>query len=182
METGFVGEKVSDRLLNTDEEVFKENSRIYFWTNGWEWYSQNVLGTGAGVSNEARMFSSEIGIYKEAHSVFFSILIQLNVIGLILLIIALLLILKEIIKIEEKHLKFTASFLFIFFIIQASKGSSFQTRLFWHPVTLVLLIIEVGKYNSYLLKYKIRDKNIASKNEVKDLTKPAPENSGIEHF
>lgn len=145
LKSDFIGEKVSSRLATADEKVFAENSRLIFWTAGIDWFSYNIFGTGAGVKNEGRMFSQEIGEYREAHSVFFSALIQYGFIGFIVLVAGLYLIVKEIVKIRETHLRFAAACLFIFFIIQATKGSSFQTRLFWHPLTLVLLFIEVSK-------------------------------------
>src|SRR5690606_368370 len=135
--------KVSTRILDTREETFTENSRILRWDKGLEWYSDNLIGTGAGVANEANMYLKQISHYTEAHSVFVSTLIQLNIFGFGLLLVFFILLGGLILKVKTNYIKFSAIILFIFFLLQAFKGSTLQTRLFWHPITVIMLLIEI---------------------------------------
>ncbi len=140
-----VSERLSDRLLIINESAVTENSRIFLWTNGLKWYNDNPAGSGAGTYNEAQSYVQTISLYREAHSVYVSTLIQMNIIGLLLLILFLIYIGKEVFKMPKGFFKLTLSILFIFFIMQTLKGSFLQTRLFWHPITVMLLIIEMHK-------------------------------------
>lgn len=149
IESNYFSEGLLERMLIFDRENMTENSRLSLWSTGLEWYTSNVLGSGAG--NEHYIYS-QLGYDSkdEAHNTFVSTLIQTGIIGLTLLVMLLLFLGGDIIKIKNINYKFLAVSLYIFFIIQLMKGSFFQTRLFWQPLFILLLMVEIDKYSHKL--------------------------------
>lgn len=147
MENKIFTEELLDRMLIINEENISDNSRITLWSDGIKWYSKNILGSGSG--NEQFIYMSlGYGKRNEAHNTFISTLIQTNIIGLILLITMLVFLGVSVAKINKIQYKFLAVSLYIFFIIQLMKGSFLQTRLFWQPILIMLLMIEIDRFTS----------------------------------
>lgn len=141
-----VSERIATRILSINLESINENSRIAIWNLATEWYSNNVLGTGAG--NEAQVFN-KFNV-KEAHNVYISSMLQLGMIGLLILVLAMAKIFLKLINIRNPNYKFLAMTTFLFLLIQTMKGSFIQTRLFWIPIILVMTIavIDIKKYRA----------------------------------
>ncbi|MDB4713780.1 O-antigen ligase family protein [Akkermansiaceae bacterium] len=143
VDAGLTGDRSTDRLQEFSYFTFSENSRTELFFTGFEWWKENLLGSGIG--NERFAYLETGSLYLEAHNTFLSTLIQLGVPGLVLLIASFSFIFYEFLKIEEKHIKVLVFSLLLFFLIQLIKGSFLQTRLFWQPVMLIILMIESSK-------------------------------------
>lgn len=144
IDESYFSESLWERMLIFDKTQVTENSRLNLWRDGIDWYSMNILGSGAG--NEHFVYNTlGYGGKDEAHNTFISMLIQANMVGFALLVMALIWLGLDVLKIKNIQYKFLATTMFLFLAIQLFKGSFFQTRLFWQPVFFLLLMVELDR-------------------------------------
>lgn len=150
---GFIEGRLFERiyLITEDTGVISSNSRYGFWDVALDWYMANPLGAGPGTVNELRAVT--MGSGSEAHNTFISTLIQVNLIGLLLLSCALVGIGIMAFRIQITDYRILSIALYIYMIMQFSKGSVLQTRLFWYPIVLIVVVIEAASLvrRSYIL-------------------------------
>ncbi len=144
----YLGNRMTQRILAVTPQDIKTNVRFELWQDGIDWFSSNLLGTGAGNEQEAYL-NWDI---KEAHNVFVSSLIQLGIPALLIMLIVFVTLFIRIIRIKIPYNKFTAACLYFFLLIQMMKGSFVQTRIFWIPLILIMLIIILDYKNLLFLK------------------------------
>lgn len=153
-QSGYIDGRLSDRMMDVNMQTLSTNSRWILWRKGIEFFLSNPMGAGSG--NEVFVYRNLLHSNNfEAHNVFVSALVQTGLFGFILIVCSLLSLIYYILKVERKCVKFLLLFLFTFFFLQILKGSSLQTRLFWHPIILILSIISsrIGDVNkSYCSK------------------------------
>jgi len=143
--TGYVSGRLAERILLVSGVVITENTRADLWETGINWWGENPMGSGAGNEEKAYINNSYVGGY-ESHSVFISALIQLGIPGVVLVVFSLLLTIVKGFNIKNKELLFSFFTLLTFFLIQISKGSFLQTRLFWQPLTILLILLNHQRY------------------------------------
>jgi len=129
------------RVSNIEINLFFQNDRIKLWHEGIGWYTNNLLGSGAG--NEEHVYRNLHSTNLEAHNTFVSALIQTNIFGFIMLLMVFILIFKKILLLPKGNYKFSVNIVFIFFFLQCIKGSFIQTRLFWIQLIIILGMIEM---------------------------------------
>ncbi len=133
----YLGDSLRNRIFSFGIEDVESDSRGNLWGIAYNYFSNNLLGTGAG--NEEIAYASSIS--KEAHNIFVSSLLQLGFIGFFLMIYVSISLFIAVIRIKEKAYKFTAVSLYIFLLLQMMKGSFLQNRLFWIPIVVIFAII-----------------------------------------
>jgi hypothetical protein len=146
IENNYIVGRVLERILTFDSDVFQENSRVDLWIVGLEWVTNNVFGSGAG---------NEIFVYKtldvthslEAHNVIVSAFIQFGVFGGGLFVLMLAILSMKFFKFRDRKFKLIFGAFLLFFLLQLFKGSFFQTRLFWQPITILLILINHQRYH-----------------------------------
>ena len=141
--TGFIQGRAATRLLLFGSDTFTNNSRVELFNKGFEWWTNNILGSGGG--NESYAYIQMGTKNLEAHNTFMSALIQFGIPGIILLLLVVSIIYFKIYLIKDKRQKILFFSFFIFFVMQLVKGSFIQTRLFWQPLTILLLMLESFK-------------------------------------
>ena len=141
--SGYIQGRAAMRLLSFSSDTFTNNSRVELFYKGFEWWTNNILGTGGG--NESYAYIQMGTKNLEAHNSFMSALIQFGVPGIILLLLVVFIIYFKIYLINDKRQKILFFSLFVFFVMQLVKGSFIQTRLFWQPLTILLLMLESFK-------------------------------------
>lgn len=164
--------RLANRLNTVDQDAFEDNVRLVFWSNAMKYFLTHPFGCGVGTANEGKVFLFLISSYREAHNVFVTALVQLGLFGTVILLAFFGLITKRIVLLPKGHLKFTITFLFFFFLFQTVKGSFLQTRLFWHPVTIILLGIELQS-----ISCRSRKKVLCFVPECPELVGPSTESS-----
>ncbi len=132
-----IDETLLDRFKQIRVSDIASNSRLYLWMIGLDWYSQHLLGTGAG--NEMIAYQN-ISMGREAHNIFISAIVQLGMVGIVLIILFFFSLFMKLRKITNLRLKFSAMLIYIYIILQALKGSFLQTRLLWIPLILIFSI------------------------------------------
>ena len=155
IENNYITGRLLERLITFDSEVFQQNARSDLWMVGLEWVANNVFGSGAG---------NEIFVYKtlglthnlEAHNVVVSAFIQFGVFGGVLFVLMLAVLSVKFFKFRDPKFKLIFGAFLLFFLLQLFKGSFFQTRLFWQPLTILLIILNHQRY-------RISMKSLASK-------------------
>lgn len=145
----YINERIAERILSVGLENVKENSRLSIWEEGLEWYSNNILGAGAG--NEDFVFKNN-PLVKEAHNIFISSLFQLGIPGILIVSIAIIYIFSRIKKSQNIQYKFIAYSIYFFLLIQMMKGSFLQNRIFWIPLAIVIIIIRVEREINFIHK------------------------------
>ena len=155
IENNYFSGMVLERITTFNSEVFEDNSRAQLWDVGLEWTFINVLGSGAG--NESfvyRTLDTPGGL--EAHNVFVSAFIQFGFLGVALLVFVMINLVTNIFKFRRsKYMVIYVAFL-IFFSLQMIKGSFLQTRLFWQPLAVLLILVNHQKY--YVPTTKLKNK------------------------
>ena len=148
-----LSERILSRITNINFELFYQNDRIETWLKGIKWWSMNILGSGAG---------NEIYVYKElktenleAHNTLVSSLIQLGPIGFLFIISVLFLLVLKTYSLKKSEYFSLYVALFLFLTAQMLKGSFLQTRLFWQPLTFLLIFLSL---NYHQIKNKTKKK------------------------
>lgn len=140
----FVMGQLADRIfyfVQYPQDV-RYNTRYSLWSDALEWYLDNPMGTGPGSENE--MSKALAGHDLEAHNTFVSTLLQANIVGLGLLILAIAVLGVKAIQIRIPSYRIAAILSFTYVLIQLNKGSALQTRLFWFPIVLVFILVEAS--------------------------------------
>ncbi len=155
IENNYLSGMILERITTFNSEIFEDNPRAQLWDIGLEWTFSNVLGSGAG--NESfvyRTLDTPGGL--EAHNVLVSAFIQFGFLGVALLVFVMINLITNIFKFRRsKYMVIYVAFL-IFFSMQMIKGSFLQTRLFWQPLAVLLILINHQKY--YVPTTKLKDK------------------------
>ncbi len=140
---GFVTGKLRDRLVSVfSTEAYKENSRLELWVVALKIYADNPVGTGPGNEGYAYLQSSTTeGL--EAHNVFLSVLIQYNIVGFFIFTSAVFSLLILILRIKNPSWRCIAGMFWALCMFSAMKGTTHETRLFWQPIMLTMIIIEM---------------------------------------
>lgn len=134
---------LGEHIMSVGAKDIESNSRKRLWEIAFDWFSKNILGTGAGNEYVAYTNSSS----KEAHNIFISALLQLGFVGFILILMIISRIAYLLFTIKNNLHKFTGLSLFVFLVLQMIKGSFLQNRIFWIPVTLIFSIYLLDKKN-----------------------------------
>ena len=155
MGNNYLAGRALERLITFDLNVFKENTRSALWMVGLEWVTNNVFGSGAG--NEIFVYET-LGVTDnlESHNVVVSAFIQFGVFGGVLFVLMLAVLSVKFFKFRDPKFKLIFGAFLLFFLLQLFKGSFFQTRLFWQPLTILLIILNHQRY-------RISMKSLASK-------------------
>ena len=155
MGNNYLAGRALERLITFDLNVFKENTRSALWMVGLEWVTNNVFGSGAG--NEIFVYET-LGVTDnlESHNVVVSAFIQFGVFGGVLFVFMLAVLSVKFFKFRDPKFKLIFGAFLLFFLLQLFKGSFFQTRLFWQPLTILLIILNHQRY-------RISMKSLASK-------------------
>lgn len=142
--TGMIDGRLADRVFgfveSTDEVA--SNSRYGFWASAFEWYLSNPIGAGPGTGNELN--AVPMGQGSEAHNTFVSTLIQVNGVGLVLLLFATAGLGWKAYRIRNPDFRIAAVMMWLYVFLQLNKGSALQTRLFWFPVMLCFILVEAA--------------------------------------
>jgi len=140
VDEGLVRDRLLDRLLTVGEmETYESNVRLTLWRDGIDYWLLYPFGTGVG-NEELAYTGSEAG---EAHNVFVSCLVQTGFVGLGLFAAALGLLAWRVWRIGDRSLRFGALSLLLCMLSQAVHGTIMETRLFWWPVLIMLLVVEI---------------------------------------
>ena len=138
-ERGIVKEEVSERLMSTmDNDIYTSNIRIELLRQGMIYYLNNPLGSGIGAEEVAYTKSTQ----NESHNTFLSVLIQVNIVGLLIFIGVFIVEGITILRIKDNAWRFVAVAMMIFLLIQMLKGSLLVARVFWFPLLLISIITE----------------------------------------
>jgi O-antigen ligase len=143
VQADFITGRLRERLLGVFEaDTYETNVRLNLWSEAFELYIKNPIGAGAG--NEPLMTEASRGGYgaTEAHNTYLSILLEYNVIGLGVILLAMGYLGWGIVRTEDLGLRASAAMLFTFCILSSLKGSQQDTRLFWQPVCLSIAFVE----------------------------------------
>jgi O-antigen ligase len=141
----FLDERIIERLF-FDFNDMSSNSRFELWTVGFNWYSNNLLGSGFGSESIAMD-----GLQTESHNTFISVMIQTSIIGLIFFCIGyfsfgLSIILSK--DYKSDVIRLLVLTLFIFFSIQLMKGTLHTSRMFWFVMAYMAVVLNSKKYSS----------------------------------
>lgn len=141
---GLIGGSLADRVFgfveSTDE--VSSNIRYGYWVEAFRWYLSNPIGAGPGTDNE--LGAVPMGYGNEAHNTFVSTLIQVNVVGLILLLFATVGLGWKAFRIRDPDFRLAAMMMWFYVFLQLNKSSALQTRLFWFPVILCFILVEAA--------------------------------------
>jgi hypothetical protein len=142
-----------ERLTNFNSEVFNDNARGQLWVDGIDWTFSNVLGSGAG--NEASVYrglNSQGGL--EAHNIFVSAFIQFGFLGFALILCVMIALFTKVFKFRNSNYMILYVAFLMFFSLQMLKGSFLQTRLFWQPITILLILLNHQQHYTPTIKLK----------------------------
>lgn len=146
-EQGLMSERLLKRFIGLGEvSTYAEDGRALLAGKALEYaFLDNPIGTGLG--NEGMAFSDVR--YKvvlgESHNTYLSTLVQLGVLGAVIFLAALMAIFVGIQKIGDLKERLIANSLFLYLAMSLMKASLLQTRLFWIPLTLILVYLEIGR-------------------------------------
>lgn len=146
-EQGLISEKLLKRFTGLGEvSTYAEDGRALLAAKALEYaFFENPIGTGLG--NEEQAFSDVR--YKvavgESHNTYLSTLVQLGFVGAAIFLAALMAIFVGIRKITHLKEKLIASSLLLYLAMSLMKASLLQTRLFWIPLTLILVYLEIDR-------------------------------------
>jgi O-antigen ligase len=143
---------VLERITTFNFEVFEDNARGQLWKDGIEWTFINVLGSGAG--NEKFIYRSLNSQAGEAHNIFVSAFIQFGFLGFALILCVMIALFSKIIKFRNSNYMILYVAFLMFFSLQILKGSFLQTRLFWQPITILLILLNHQKHYTPTIKLK----------------------------
>jgi len=145
LKSGFVRGDLRDRILSIFEsKTFSENVRLSLWKESLNIYSKNPFGVGPGNEIYAfYKFSTSGRSALESHNTFFSVLIEYNIFGLLIFVIAMMWVAIKIFTIKIKPLKLIAIMIFIYLMFNSMKGSIVGNRLMWQPTMLILIFTEI---------------------------------------
>ena len=90
----------------------------------------------------------------ESHNVLVSAFIQFGFPGFALIACVMIALFIKIFKFKRSNYKILYVALLIFFSLQTLKGSFLQTRLFWQPITILLILLNHQKYYKPIEKLK----------------------------
>ena len=155
IENNYLSGMVLERITTFNSEVFEDNSRAQLWDIGLEWTFNNVLGSGAG--NESFVYRTlDTPGSLEAHNVLVSAFIQFGFLGVALLVFVMINLVTNIFKFRSSQYMVIYVAFLIFFSLQMIKGSFLQTRLFWQPLAVLLILVNHQKY--YVRTTKLKNK------------------------
>ena len=151
-ENNYLTGGVLERITTFNFEVFEDNARGQLWKDGIEWTFINVLGSGAG--NEKFIYRSLNSQAGEAHNIFVSAFIQFGFLGFALILCVMIALFSKIIKFRNSNYMILYVAFLMFFSLQILKGSFLQTRLFWQPITILLILLNHQKHYTPTIKLK----------------------------
>ena len=141
--TGFIRGALQERLFSVFQtRTFEENVRWQIWTEALRLSGENPIGVGAGNEHRAYLQGGMTRV-REAHNIFLSVLLQYNVVGLGLFVAGFVLLGAALIRVKEPALRFLAGAFLGFLLFSAFKGTFHETRMFWQPLMLVMIVIEI---------------------------------------
>ena len=141
--TGFIRGALQERLFSVFQtKTFEENVRWRIWTEALRLYGENPIGVGAGNEHQAYSQSGMTRV-REAHNIFLSVLLEYNVVGLGLFVAGFVLLGAALIRVKEPALLFLAGAFLGFLLFSALKGTFHETRMFWQPLMLAMIVIEI---------------------------------------
>lgn len=144
LQTGFIAGELRERMVGIfGVEWIRNNIRLELWREALQMYAQNPLGTGAGGERSAYLMW---GITRAlwAHNIFLSILIEYNVIGLGIFLTALSTLVVALLRVKDPALRCAAGMILGFCLLTSMKVTMHETRIFWQPIMLVMVMIETG--------------------------------------
>ena len=156
IENNYLSGRLLERITTFNFEVFEDNSRIQLWDVGLEWKFNNFLGSGAGNESFVYRTLDTPDPLMEAHNVFVSAFIQFGFLGVALLVFVMINLVTNIFKFRSSQYMFIYLAFLIFFSLQMIKGSFLQTRLFWQPLAVLLILVNHQKY--YIRTTKLKNK------------------------
>ena len=139
----FISGELRDRLMSSfQSQTFTSNLRLRAWREGLHIAARNPMGTGAGGEHEAYyIYGREIVL--EAHNVFLSILVEYNIVGLGIFMVALTALAIELFRVKDPALRCGAAMIWGFCMISSLQITMHETRLFWQPIMLAMVMIEI---------------------------------------
>lgn len=156
VQSDFIRGDLKERILSIfSSQTYKENVRLRLWTDAIGIYMGHPMGVGPG--NEPVYYekiSTEGALV--AHNTFLSVLIEYNIIGFALFVSAFMIMGFSLLRIKNKALRAGAGMIFAFSMLNALKGTMHETRLFWQPILLVMVIIETN----YRIKRKVKEETV----------------------
>jgi O-antigen ligase len=112
------------------------------WQNAFQIYLKKPQGTGPG--NEPLAYSAYSQTRAlESHTVFLSVLVEYNIIGLAIFMAGFSALGMAVLHIKDPALRCAAGMIFVYCFLIALATSILETRFFWQPVMLVMMIIEI---------------------------------------
>ncbi len=144
IQSGMIESSSIDRSLSlvTKSGEFSGNVRWIIWKQGIGIFMSNPMGVGAG--NEAIAFMGK-GTAGESHNLFVSALVQMGLVGLFVMLSFMIWFFIQIRKIAHLPLRFITMSIFFYWFMNNMKISVFQTRVFWYPALVILILCIAGR-------------------------------------
>lgn len=104
----------------------------------WAYYERK----GAGAAGDAIL---------ESHNTILSTLLQTGFVGFMLLTIVLVSTFRKAITIVDARVRLMVTFVFVYWILQVLTASLFSTRVYWFPLAIIWVMLEIAERNRLLM-------------------------------
>jgi len=142
LQTGFITGELRERVLSVFVgQTYQTNVRVQLWKDALRIYARKPQGTGPGNEPVAYLAYSTTG-NLESHTVFLSVLVECNVIGLGIFLAAFSALAVAVLRVRDPALRCGAGMILGYCFLIAMATSILETRFFWQPVMLVMVIVE----------------------------------------
>jgi len=133
-------EYTSNRLHETTEQISNRDlsRRVFIWESGWDAYKQHgnyILGTG--FMSFQKLLKQSIGISASPHSTYFSTIIELGIIGLIMLLAMLFHLLKKTYLLFKQESIFYFLLIIPLLVVMSTLGTANRRWLFLIGVLII---------------------------------------------
>ncbi len=145
---GVVGTRTWDRLLtSTDSNTYMKDERLNIWSNGFYYFKNHPFGSGIG--GEEYAFDQIATVANgEAHNTYLSMLFETSVPGFLLLVGFVGMTGKQLLSCRCANLQFLGISVWVYVFLQSMKGTILDVRIFWLPIAVTLLCLEVDRHVS----------------------------------
>jgi hypothetical protein len=142
LQTGFISGNLRERVLGVFEsQTYQTNVRTELWKDALQIYLEKPQGAGPGNEPLAYLtFSKTLAL--ESHTVFFSVLVEYNLIGLAIFLGGFFALVIAVLRIRDPALRCGAGMVLAYCFLTAMATSILETRFFWQPIMLTMMIVE----------------------------------------